>query len=367
MIRIIIRCDASVIIGSGHVIRCRTLGRELKRNGAEILFICRRGKGDLISLVEKEFEVIALPEFINEKNIDKGELGLATDTSQEQDANECIKLMESRNTGRIDWIIVDHYRIGKFWEEKMKEQLEINKEVKLLVIDDLANRKHQANILLDQNYFGSATEERYASLIPESCKRLLGPKFAILGSEYSAMHKQVVNRKTVKRVLLFFGGSDEENLTERTIKILMKEKLRNIAIDVVIGGSNQNKNKVELIAGRRKLTSVHFGLPSLAGLIARADMAIGAGGTTTWERICLKLPTIVIPCAENQRKHSKELYKVGAIELLENKSEEKIFDRLLIEKISDPEVIERFNSSPLPRTIDGKGCQSAVKCLVNHT
>ena len=366
MINIVIRCDASNKIGSGHIMRCRNLGRELKTYGARVIFVCRSGKGDLINLIEKEFEVISLSQKVQGPE-GSNQLDLKLQQNEEEDAIECASSIRRRQIGKIHWIIVDHYDLGKIWEKKIKEKVDSSREIKLMAVDDLANREHHVNVLLDQNYYGQSTELRYESLVPESCTKLLGPRCTIMGSEYATLHKLIPSRKNLRRIMIFFGGSDEANLTAKTLDILTKKELENYAIDVVIGSGYQYKNQLEYMREKRKSINIYCQIPSLAGIIARADLAIGAGGTTTWERICLKLPTVVIPCAYNQREHSRELNKIGAIELIETNARDQVFDELLISKVTDQHIIERFNSSGFGELVDGRGCQNIVECMLDHT
>ena len=184
------------------------------------------------------------------------------------------------------------------------------------MIDDLADRYHQADLLLDQNFIGTATNHRYQELVPRHCRQLLGPHYSLLAPEYSRLRKLVPTRTDVRRVLVFFGGVDKKNLTGRTIEALMDPALTHLAVDVVLGSQAPHRKEVERHATRRPFTTIHSSLPSLAGLIARADLAIGAGGATTWERTCLKLPSLVVTIADNQQPFAEALDDAGYLKLL---------------------------------------------------
>ena len=319
---IIIRCDASNSIGSGHVTRCRTLARELKKRGSKVIFICRRQKGNLINLIEEEFQTIAIPErpLINCEGLDGRTLYSAwLGCDQATDAKDCIKSLSKAGIKGADWIVVDHYGIDIEWETLMITLMSRNNNrPKLLVIDDLADRKHQADLLLDQNYYGRYTEQRYKELVPKTCKTLTGPHYALLGAEYAHLHSIVPKRNEIKRILIFFGGVDEDNLTARTLKALMHGELKDIAADVVLGYQSLHREEIKNLISQRNNTYLHEPLSSLAGLIARADLAIGAGGTTTWERNCLGLPSLVVTISSNQEQLVKALNRIGNIEYLGN-------------------------------------------------
>ena len=318
--RILIRCDASLTIGSGHVMRCRTLARELRRCGAEVIFLCRRQHGDLINLLESEFPVLPLPEQslalcdgLEGRDLYRSWLGC----TQEQDASECLELLQQAGVNGANWIVVDHYGLDACWEEQLLVGLSGDHACpKLLVIDDLADRTHQADLLLDQNFFGELTHQRYVDLLPPHCGKLLGPDYALLGSEYAQMHPLLVDRTELRRVLVFFGGVDPDNLCGRVMKALLDPALAELSVDVVLGLQSPHRQAIAELVERRPNTTLHEPLPSLAGLIARADLAIGAGGATTWERSCLRLPSLVVAIAENQLPFSQALDQAGHLRLL---------------------------------------------------
>jgi len=319
MTTILFRCDASLYIGSGHAMRCRTLARELRRSGAEITFLCRRQPGDLIELLEQEFTVLALPEQplaacdgLEDRALYAAWLGC----SQQQDASDCLAALKQAGITRAQWLVVDHYGLDASWEVAMRAGVGSEPPPQLLVIDDLADRSHSCDLLLDQNFFGEATERRYQGLIPQQCRQLLGPHYALLGPEYALLHPLVPPRTELRRVLVFFGGVDPDNCTGEAIKALMAPELAQLAVDVVLGLQCPHRQVVETLVAKRPHTTLHGPQPSLAVLIARADLAIGAGGATTWERACLGLPSVVVPIAVNQLPFSEALATAGLIYLL---------------------------------------------------
>ncbi|MBD2548382.1 UDP-2,4-diacetamido-2,4,6-trideoxy-beta-L-altropyranose hydrolase [Microcystis elabens FACHB-917] len=319
MTHILIRCDASLLIGSGHVMRCRTLARELRRRGAAITFLCRRQLGDLISLLEQEFPVLALPSqpLAASSGLEGRALyGAWLGCRQEQDAAHCLAALAEAGITCASWVVVDHYGLDASWEAQLHAGLAGGAPPQLLVIDDLADRLHQADLLLDQNFFGETTQQRYAGLVPAHCRQLLGPHYALLGPEYAQLHPLVPLRRELRRVLVFFGGVDADNLSGRAVEALMDPDLIHLAVDVVLGPQSQHRQAVAALVARRPHTTLHDPLPSLAGLIARADLAIGAGGATNWERACLALPSLVVVAAANQRPFVQALDAAGHLELL---------------------------------------------------
>ena len=320
MTGILIRCDASLLIGSGHVMRCRTLARELQRRGADVCFLCRRQPGDLISLLEQEFVVLALPEqsLAACDGLAGSDLyGSWLGCTQGQDATQCLEVLAEAAINSASWIVADHYGLDARWEAQLLAGLSGRDAApKLLVIDDLADRTHQADLLLDQNFFGEATHQRYRDLVPPQCHQLLGPHYALLGQEYAQLHPLVPPRNELRRVLVFFGGVDPDNLTGRSLEVLQDPALADLAVDVVLGLQSPHRKVVDELVSIRPSTTLHAPLASLAGLITRADLAIGAVGATTWERACLGLPSIAIPFASNQVPVSQVLAHDGFIGLI---------------------------------------------------
>ena len=192
MTRIIFRCDASLSIGSGHVIRCRTLARELRRQGAEVLFLCRRQAGDRIGLLEQELPVLVLPEqpLARCEGLAGRELyGAWLGCSQTHDADDCLTALASAGVGSADWLVVDHYGLDASWEAQLLDALAADKGTSLLLaIDDLADRPHRADLLLDQNFSGAVSDQRYQGLVPSHCRQLLTPHYALLGPEYAQLN-----------------------------------------------------------------------------------------------------------------------------------------------------------------------------------
>ena len=320
MTDILIRCDASLMIGSGHVMRCLTLARELQRHGAEVSFLCRRQPGDLINLLQPEFAVLALPEQtlaacsgLDGRDLYSSWLGC----TQDQDAAHCLEVINKSGIKSPTWLVVDHYGLDECWEAQLLAGLSgTDAATKLLVIDDLADRCHQADLLLDQNFFGEITYHRYKDLVPPHCCQLLGPNYALLGPEYAQLHPLVPQRTQLSRVLVFFGGVDLDNLSSRALEALLDPALAHLAVDVVLGRQSPHRKAVEHLVSLRSNTILHGQLPSLAGLISRADLALGAGGATTWERVCLGLPSLVVAIARNQIPIAEALDQAGYVQLL---------------------------------------------------
>jgi UDP-2,4-diacetamido-2,4,6-trideoxy-beta-L-altropyranose hydrolase len=296
--RIAIRTDASVEIGSGHLIRCLTLADQLRGEGAEVVFICCDLPGGMFGLLRtRGYRFAKLP---------LAESGAGV---QQFDAEETIKAVGQLLLGDIDWLVVDHYGLDVVWERMLRSHV-----CKLMVIDDLANRQHECDLLLDQNY---ESAERYKYLVTKNCRLLLGPHFALLRPEYAAYRKSMKPRiEELRRVLVFFGGTDQHNMTGLSLKVLSQSEFRHLDVDVVVGANYEHHEDIGNQAAKRPKTIIYGPRLHLADLMAQADIAIGAGGVTNWERMCLGLPSLVVTIAENQIPISKLLDAEGAIRLV---------------------------------------------------
>jgi UDP-2,4-diacetamido-2,4,6-trideoxy-beta-L-altropyranose hydrolase len=292
--KVAFRVDSSSLIGSGHLMRCLTLAHELRHRGAEVLFLSREHPGHLIERVEKaSFSLCRFPAPQAQSLSNPNDYATWLGVTQEQDAAQTLRALDNQ---RYDWMIVDHYGLDVAWEKAVRPLVE-----KILVIDDLANRYHDCDVLLDQNYFGDETFSRYQHLLSEPCKCLFGPDHALVQPEYAQLRSILPPPDgQIRRVLVFFGGSDSTEQTGKVLKVLSHSAFSRLAVDVVIGANYPNGEEIKNLVAQRPGTALYQNLPTLAGLSARADLVIGAGGATTWERMCIGLPSLIISIAENQ-------------------------------------------------------------------
>ncbi|WP_110955289.1 UDP-2,4-diacetamido-2,4,6-trideoxy-beta-L-altropyranose hydrolase [Anaerosinus massiliensis] len=306
MKHIAFRVDSSAQMGTGHLMRCLTLADILKQE-AVITFISRDLQGNLNHLVrEKGYCLLQLPSVERNEELQGYEQWLTV--TGKVDAEQTKTLLGETVS---DCMVIDHYAIDETWERILRPYAK-----KIMVIDDLANRKHNCDILLDQNYYCDMNN-RYNRLVPPECKLLLGPQYALLRQEfYDARNKMHVRDGVIKNILVFFGGSDLTNETMKALKAIEKLKRKDIAVNVVVGGSNQHKGEVELFCRQYENMYCYCQVNNMADLMNRADLAIGAGGTTTWERWFLGLPAIVIAIAENQVKICEDCDQAGIIKYL---------------------------------------------------
>lgn len=286
---IFFRVDSSIEIGTGHVMRSLTLAEDLRMKGANVFFICRKLQCNLINYIEeKGFLVYPLP-FHPQKilKIDKTiKHSHWLNVNWETDVAQTINIIGKHQ--KIDWLIVDHYAINEKWEQKMRPFVK-----RIMIIDDLADRSHDCDLLLDQNLYMNI-EARYEGLVPKSCLKLLGPRYALLRPEFKEARTCVKARDgSIRRILIFFGGSDPTNETMKVLEAIKLLNKTDIVVDVVVGRTNPQRNQVKQFVNTLKNVTYFCQIDYMADLMAKADLGIGAGGSTTWERCYLGLPTLV--------------------------------------------------------------------------
>ena len=301
--RIAFRTDANSEIGTGHFMRCVTLADELQKYGYEICFVSRGMPAYLIQMLnERNIEFYALTESFKTEKFDEVQHSHWLKTSQFEDAMQTISAIGTR---RFDWLVVDHYSLDHRWENHLRLLAK-----QIMVIDDLADRHHDCDVLLDQNYHQDL-HTRYLGKVPQDCHLLLGPTYALLRKEFKEVRKCLKSRVgEVKNVLIYFGGVDLNNLTGTTLRALINLNLH-LHVDVVIGQQHPRIHEIEALCKSNNFVC-HVQTNNMAILMATADLAIGAGGASNWERCCLGLPSIVIATAVNQVSISNELNKLGA-------------------------------------------------------
>ena len=269
----------------GHFTRCLALAGELRGYGCEIAFICRPLIKNLLDNIQRQgysfFEIASL--------------------SWKDDCAR-VKAILSEQKKAIDWLIVDHYGLDQRWEKSLRPHTQ-----RIMVIDDLANRKHDCDLLLDQNTIENF-KNRYDGLVPKHSLKLLGPQYVLLRKEFHETRKHLKRQRTkTKRILIFFGKQGPVPVL-KTLKAIARLNKPHLQVDVAADGKH---NQIEF----PKIPHLFFHkhIDNMAACMARADLAIGAGGSATWERCCLGLPSIVMVFSENQHIPTRTTAKEGRL------------------------------------------------------
>jgi UDP-2,4-diacetamido-2,4,6-trideoxy-beta-L-altropyranose hydrolase len=354
----IFRVDASRVIGIGHVIRCLSLVDRLKSHGDQCVFVTREHDGHLAGLIQDQgLETHVLP-MEPASSSTSGGYGHWLGGGWEADADATVAAFAGR---RPDWVIVDHYAIDERWERRVRPHCHC-----LAAIDDLANRDHDCDLLLDQNAVASA-EERYAGRVPSSCHLMLGPRYALLQPQYAELHTKARARGAdIRRVLVYFGGADAHDLTGMAVQALLELNRPGVAVDVVANPAHACTPSIAERMRENSQFTLYGRLSTLAPLMMAADLAIGAGGTTTWERCCLGLPTLVVTIADNQVPAAAELHRRGLILWLGHASDvssETMRQELM--KVLDQGTTAGW-SQECRALVDGQGASRVAKELWQH-
>lgn len=331
---IVIRTDASVEIGTGHVMRCLTLAKQLKCQGAEVTFVCREFEGNSISYIQDQgISVCSLP------SIDADESDVHwTKEHWRLDAGETVAVIKGLDD-EVDLLIVDHYGMDSRWESTLRDFTN-----HIMVIDDLADRPHDCNLLLDQNYY-SNMQKRYKGLVSDQCVQMLGPDYVLLRDEFlQAAEKPRERTGEVKNILVFFGGTDPTEETIKALEVIVELNIQEIEINLVVGASNPKREEIEQLCSVMPNVNYFCQVSNMAELMWEADLAIGAGGATTWERCFLGLPSIVIILAPNQLKATTDVAKNGSIINLgfHNEVTVEYLKKVIIRLIENPEEVKKM-------------------------
>lgn len=302
----VFRADASHLLGIGHVMRCLTFADILKSTGWHCEFICKLHRGHLKDYIEQRgFDCNLLPVDVSDDLLGG---------SWQADAELTVEVLTSTI---CDLLILDHYFLSTAWSNTLRSSVD-----KILVIDDLADREHDCDCLLDQTYERQAAA--YTDLTPKGCRLLLGSEYALLRPQFSGLRdKAIAQRKKQQnphRILVSFGGSDADNVTGLALRAIKSlPYFGDLTITVVLGKNNifaqEIKNQLRTLGTSTRLL---IDVADMAQEMLDHDIAIGAAGTTAWERCCLGLPCITLEIAENQRFVAKSLSDSGAINFLGN-------------------------------------------------
>lgn len=347
-LRIVFRVDASIRIGTGHVMRCLTLAAELAGSGFVPCFVCRAHKGHMADAISQHgFELVMLPAETGGASDEP--VGEGVDYASwlgapwKRDALQTAGVLTGK---RPCWVIVDHYAIDARWER----QLKVMTGAKVMAIDGLANRIHDCDLLLDPTCSPEG-EARWDGLLPLACRKMVGPQYGPLRSEFVFAKQKLQQRDgKVRRIFVAFGGVDEFNATSMVLDALDGLAGQDLTMDVVIGGANPHRAVLlEKYQGRQGIC-LHIQPANIAELMANADLAVSAGGTMLLEQCFMELPSIVASIAENQVRATRGLHELGAVlsvgEFYTSKSDEmkRLIRQHVLQLLAEPERLAKMQT-----------------------
>lgn len=361
---VIFRADASLQMGSGHVMRCLTLADALRERGAQCRFICRAHNGHLAALIKQRGHGVTL---IPLATTPPSAADAAMAVAQQQPAHAAwlgegiTQRTDAQDTqaaigaAQVDWLVVDHYALDSIWERALRPSCR-----RLMVIDDLADRPHDCDLLLDQTF--GRSPDNYSTQVPAHCQLLCGSIYALLRPEFAAVRAYSLQRRakpSLRRLLITMGGVDKDNATGQVMNALRgcSALPADCEITVVMGATAPWRTNIEQMARSMPWpTRVLTNVGDMAQLMADSDFAIGAAGATSWERCCLGVPTIVWIQAENQRKIGQALFEAGAAGLIDNSS------RIIDLSHWEPQTLGRMSLAAAAIT-DGLGVTRVLENL----
>lgn len=351
------RVDASSGMGIGHAMRCLSLADALRAEGAECRFVCREHPGHIGEHVRSRgHEVRMLPAPAPGRRAAAASPPHASwlGAGWEQDAQQTVDAIRDESW---DWLVVDHYGVDERWEHALR-----GSAGRILAIDDLADRRHDCDLLLDQNLGRDATD--YDGLVADA-RKLIGPGYALLRPQFAGLRASSLERRRgtaeIRNILVSLGGADPANVTAGVLSTLAACDLAaGCRIMVVSSARSPWLEPLHSMADAMPFAcAILADVENMAELMAASDMMIGAAGSTSWERCCLGVPGISIVIADNQRDVAAALQSAGATEVL---GVEDIPSRL-------PEVFTRVAgrlermSSDAAKIVDGQGCQRVVGAM----
>jgi UDP-2,4-diacetamido-2,4,6-trideoxy-beta-L-altropyranose hydrolase len=347
--RVLIRSDASPTIGSGHIARCLCLARVLRRQGSHVAFACRLLPGHRLEALRAEgFETFALPERYSDEDPQQA---IESMLPWQADIAALGPLLEHQPA--FDWIIVDHYGLDHHWQTAARRWAP-----RIAAVDDLATRTYSADLLLNQNLSG--TPEAYASLLAPGCRTLFGPRFAMLRDEFRCPAIEI--KPQARRVLVNFGGFDAAMQTHHAMLALAD--FPQLEVDFVAGADNPAWTQMQALAASRPHWRLHSFVSDFYRLMTEADLFVGAGGGTSWERAAMGLPTICIAVSNNQQANGEVMAAAGAHVFMgarEHVSVEQL--RLAIGFVAGNQGLRQSLAQQSRQLVDGRGAQRVAAAL----
>jgi UDP-2,4-diacetamido-2,4,6-trideoxy-beta-L-altropyranose hydrolase len=353
-VRIAFRVDASLEIGTGHVMRCLALAAAARARGATIRFVCRELPGHLAARIHAQgFELALLP-------APAGAGAHGTPHAHwlgvpfAADARETAAALAG---AKPDWLVVDHYALDAAWERALRAHAGA-----IAVIDDLADRPHDCDLLVDAA--GAPGAPRYDGLLPDGARRLAGPRYAPLRAEFAVLHAARPPRDgTLERIFVSFGGADAPGATCRAVEALAALAPRPRAVDAIAGLASPHAARLQRLCAAHAGFTAHTHVDDVAALMARADLAIGGGGTMAWERACLGLPSLIRPIAGNQRPYADFLAAAGAARVLGEDDLAPARLQALFDQLRRGDALARMGAAAAA-LVDGRGAMRLARILV---
>jgi len=346
------RVDASTSLGFGHLSRCLVLADAFGRLGATCVFLTRPRDGSFLSEIERKgHKVVLLPQRADDRSF----FGV----TEEQEVEDVLETLET--LCRVpDWLVVDHYGATEMWHRALRRNCN-----RLMVIDDLADRAIDADLILNQNLYANPSD--YKDLT-KGAHLLAGAAYSLLRPEFKLTRPKALARRRSpgRRVLVSLGGGDPSGLTVPIVSALTDETpLNATSLCIVLGlaAAASMPDVEKLLKGFPGDHQVVLNAQNMAELMAESDLCIGAAGSSAWERCCLGLPSLTFVLAENQFPAARALSKIGAsIEM--NSNAVPMLKLLVDELLLDPARL-RDMAKRAAGVTDGCGVDRVIQSMLD--
>ena len=364
--KVAFRVDAGSEMGGGHLFRCMSIASELMRRGVENCYFVMRyhHKQFVLDVEAAGYHVVVIPlEF--EPDYYSGDYTQWIGGTVKTDVDVTVTELQNLGFSDKDWLVVDHYGLDETFENPIKSL-----GVQVAIIDDLVNRRHQCNLLIDQTC-GRETHE-YRALVNEEALVCAGQQYCILRPEFLSWRDTSLERResfsSIKNIIVNFGSTDPLNITSSVMNDIEDYCIDlDVSVNVVLSSSAPHLREVEKQLSLSKIRDValHIDATNVAELMAKADIAIGAAGSTTWERCALGLPTLLVKTAENQTDVIEKVVSLGAAVFHDLKAPDQVaeFNRGFSKLTREYQQLSRRSST----LVDGRGLQRVVDALFQGT
>ncbi len=296
-------------MGIGHLVRCLTLADAFTERGLVCHFLCKDHPGMAKNLIERKghiFYILKLDDSFEGGSKYENWIG----SSQKKDASLCLRYMNNQS---VSILVVDHYGLDQYWESRLAPYVGY-----IIAIDDLVNRAHYCDVLVDATY--GRIGEDYNNLCGEKTKLLMGSEYCFLRAGFSQLREQAKNKRErttcITRILINFGGTDPQGYGVTTLNILINNNIK-VDIDIVVGSSCLSLSELENISNNNKNIALHVDTEEVALIMYQSDFTIGSLGGSSWERCCLGLPSLTVMAAGNQQCIAEVLAVSGATKRIE--------------------------------------------------
>lgn len=335
-----IRADASPSIGVGHIVRCVALAEAwIDLGGAAILVAC--GSRPALDALSGEIPLC----------------WLGTEAANASDDGR--KFLAAALEAGATVAVIDSYRHSAEWETEMRRA-----GLTVLAIDDLASRQHDCDFILDSSI--TADEgEYYRDKVPDRAVRLLGSSYVLLRRMFRQARFRPRSAGPVRRLMISFGGTDPQNRTSAALDAVESVGIADVAIHVVVSSSGAHVSTLRQRIAACPHVRLHVDTRDIAGLMAAADLAIGAAGLSAWERCRAGLPTLMVEVADNQRGVAEQLRASGVVRMVPGEGAAFVANlaRALVDALADA-TWRSGASRRAMELVDGEGAHRVASRLM---